>query len=675
MISGGQATSRWSLRQLIWICLGTITAVFFVSAASAVIAGGAVSRAMDQMNDRALPPQVRVLALGKAYLDQETGQRGFMLTGEQVSLDPYFAGKNAADRLVAELEDSLAGDGEASRRLNAVVAAARDWVNNAAEPQIAARRAGPIPQDQLTAMTLAGKGLFDDLRVRQSALQERTTELIAEQFDRVRAAQRLAATTQVVVALLLLAGVIVSDWLLRRMLTRPVARMLGDITAVAGGDYDRPISGSGLREVAVLASATETMRDGLRGLLIEKEHASKLRADAEVRYRILADNAVDVIAHLRERKVVWISQSAETAFGWPLEQWIGSDFGSRIYAGDIDAVVAILDETTHDTSSVARCRVYATEGGYRWVELRGKPYVDAEGNTDGMLAAARIVDEQVEAEQQLTASLERFEAVVANAPSAISVRDLGHRYTLVNDAFCQFFGEMSAGGVVGRFEDDVLSPDVVERSRRAEARLLVGESLVEEESISRGPETLSVMTQRFPLRNSVGAITELVTIRTDITHRKKAEQEAAERALWEKRIETAIGDGRLLVYSQPILDIATGETVAEELLVRLRDSDGEQIVPPGEFLPQCEQYGLITVIDRYMVGRAIDLVFRRSPLRAPASRAGLFLRSPKQSRWLRLRWPKHFPEACANWGAASLWTISGPATARLPNYAISLSTR
>ena len=55
-----------------------------------------------------------------------------------------------------------------------------------------------------------------------------------------------------------------------------------------------------------------------------------------------------------------------------------------------------------------------------------------------MLAAARIVDEQVEAEQQLKASLERFEAVVANAPSAISVRDLGHRYTLVNDAFANF---------------------------------------------------------------------------------------------------------------------------------------------------------------------------------------------------------------------------------------------
>ena len=456
-------------------------------------------------------------------------------------------------------------------------------------------------------MTLTGKGLFDELRERQSALRKRTTEVAAHQFDRIRAAQRLALVAQSVLALLLLAGVIFSDWLFRRMLTRPIARTLGDVTAVAGGDYDRTISSGGSREVAMLATATETMRGTLRKLLIEKENINRQRADAEVRYRILADNAVDVIAHLRGREVVWISKSAETAFGWPIEQWIGSDFSPRVHPDDIDTLMATLDEATHDTSAVARCRVYTADGGYRWVEFRGRPYLDPRGFADGMLAAARIVDEQVEAEQQLKASLERFEAVVANAPSAISVRDLGHRYTLVNDAFCQFFGRTSTGGVVGRFEDEILSPDVVERSRLAEARLLAGESLVEEESISRGPETIAVMTQRFPLRNSAGAITELVTIRTDITHRKKVEQEAAERAMWEKRVRNAIAEGRLLVYSQPILDIATRQTVAEELLVRLRDPDKEEILLPSEFLPQCEQHGLIPLIDRYMVERAIDL--------------------------------------------------------------------
>lgn len=80
-----------------------------------------------------------------------------------------------------------------------------------------------------------------------------------------------------------------------------------------------------------------------------------------------------------------------------------------------------------------------------------------------------------------------------------------------------------------------------------------------------------------------------------------------DRATWAERIGAAIVDGRLLVYSQPIVDIATRSAVDEELLVRLRAVDTDEILLPSEFLPQCEQHGLMPVIDRYMVGRAIDL--------------------------------------------------------------------
>lgn len=137
--------------------------------------------------------------------------------------------------------------------------------------------------------------------------------------------------------------------------------------------------------------------------------------------------------------------------------------------------------------------------------------------------------------------------------------------------------------------------------------LLAGESFVDEESIEVGREALSVVTQRFPLRNSAGAVTEVVTIRTDVTHRKNFEREAAERTEFEDRIWSAIAEGRLLVYSQPIIEIATGAPVGEELLVRLRAADSEVVLRPVEFLPECERFGLMPVIDRYMVGRAIAL--------------------------------------------------------------------
>lgn len=342
-----------------------------------------------------------------------------------------------------------------------------------------------------------------------------------------------------------------------------------------------------------------------RRLLVEKEQLSSQRADAEMRYRILADNSVDVIGHLRGREIVWISLSVEKAFGWPPERWIGSDLSSHIHPDDHDAVETALQAIAHGEAARARFRNNTVNGDYRWVEARGRPYVDADGKTDGVIFVTRIVEEQVETEQQLEAAKERFEAVAKNAPSAISVLDLEDRYTMVNESFCKLFGHEVVGDVIGRTEAEILSSDALERSRSATTRLLAGNGLVEEESINLGREAISVMTQRFPLRNSAGEIAELVTIRTDITHRKKIERESADRVLWAERIGTAIGNGRLLVYSQPIVDIATRETVEEELLVRL--SVGEEILPPSDFLPQCEEYGLMPMIDRFMVGRAIDL--------------------------------------------------------------------
>ncbi len=178
---------------------------------------------------------------------------------------------------------------------------------------------------------------------------------------------------------------------------------------------------------------------------------------------------------------------------------------------------------------------------------------------------------------------------------------------MVNAAFCQLFGYESTKDVIGRTEDEILPPDVLQRSRLAAPRLLAGDTSVEEESIQRGPDNTLSVTHRFPLRNAAGTITELVTIRTDITHRKKIEQEAAERAKWQDLVATAISEGRLAVYSQPIVDVATGETLEEELLVRLRTVDAEEILPPSAFLPQCQQHGLMPVIDQYMVSRAIEL--------------------------------------------------------------------
>jgi diguanylate cyclase (GGDEF)-like protein len=82
--------------------------------------------------------------------------------------------------------------------------------------------------------------------------------------------------------------------------------------------------------------------------------------------------------------------------------------------------------------------------------------------------------------------------------------------------------------------------------------------------------------------------------------------ERGHRLAWVDRIRDALSEDRLVLYAQPIVDLSSGEVAREELLIRMIDRDGTEI-PPSSFLPTAERFGLMAEIDRFVVGRGIEL--------------------------------------------------------------------
>jgi EAL domain-containing protein (putative c-di-GMP-specific phosphodiesterase class I) len=74
-------------------------------------------------------------------------------------------------------------------------------------------------------------------------------------------------------------------------------------------------------------------------------------------------------------------------------------------------------------------------------------------------------------------------------------------------------------------------------------------------------------------------------------------------------IRAALACDWLHVFSQPIVPLTDGKFASEELLVRIRDTDGD-LVPPAAFIPAAERYGLMPQIDRYVIDRAAALASR-----------------------------------------------------------------
>ena len=77
---------------------------------------------------------------------------------------------------------------------------------------------------------------------------------------------------------------------------------------------------------------------------------------------------------------------------------------------------------------------------------------------------------------------------------------------------------------------------------------------------------------------------------------------------WLQKLQSALKDGRFELVAQPIVPAvvsAAGGGPALEVLVRLRDETGREILP-AEFMRAAERYRLMGLIDRWVLEHALD---------------------------------------------------------------------
>jgi diguanylate cyclase (GGDEF)-like protein len=292
----GSMSQRLSLRLQIYVLVALIGLVFVVTMVASIMGRMAVGRSVSTLGETLMPIRIQSSELSRAYVNQETGQRGFLITGDPVTLEPYYFGTATIDRLVPELRQQLTKAPHADQLLDmfeAELSAAAAWKSQAADPQIAFQRAGDIPHAQLDQMVIEGKALFDKLRDRFRALNSRIDSLIAEQVEHVRSVLNTVHMMQLIAFgafIVSIVGIVIA---VRRLLTEPVSRLVRNVRAVADGDYDQPIGRAGPREISEIAAAVDDMRDKLERLArFDSVTGLANRAETMARFKSALENSM-----------------------------------------------------------------------------------------------------------------------------------------------------------------------------------------------------------------------------------------------------------------------------------------------------------------------------------------------------------------------------------------------
>jgi PAS domain S-box-containing protein len=201
------------------------------------------------------------------------------------------------------------------------------------------------------------------------------------------------------------------------------------------------------------------------------------------------------------------------------------------------------------------------------------------------------------------------------------------RYLRVNDAFCRLVGRTREALMELSFAD-LSHPDDIAAEKAAAGRVAdstLASFATEKRYLRPDGSEVWASLSITPVRDVDSAVDVLFGQMVDITERRAREvglRAQVDEIAWLGEISRAFEEDRFELHAQPIVALASGETVQRELLIRMRGNDGE-LIPPGAFLPAAEKYGAIRDIDRWVIARGAELAARGIDLEINISAASI----------------------------------------------------
>jgi signal transduction histidine kinase len=267
------ALRGWTLRARITaLCVAT-GMVLSALAALAALTAAQNDRQLDDVLNRASPMRSAGESLNTAYVDQETGIRGYAITGDQNSLEPYREGLADEQSRIAQIQTLLhPGDTAIRASLELVKQRAATWHREVADPVIAAVR-GQGPEAG-RALIAAGKtNDFGELRTAIADMQRQIQVLRTHSAIEARDSSQTLVAIQIAAAVIIILAGSALLLLLDRLVSRPVVELAEQVREVAAGQYDRQIASGGSPELTVLARDVDGMRRKIAAELAEVREA------------------------------------------------------------------------------------------------------------------------------------------------------------------------------------------------------------------------------------------------------------------------------------------------------------------------------------------------------------------------------------------------------------------
>ena len=404
--------------------------------------------------------------------DAETGQRGYLLTGEIRYLKPYENAIASIDQNLDELQELTANNPDQQQHITQL-SPLITFKQAELKETITLRQSQGYEAALRVVKTDRGKQAMEEIRAIVKVMEDEELQLLKQRSDEQQVQRTLLTILGSLIGVLSLAGAVL-------LLNRNV---------------------------------------------FQRRQSEKTLESTEQKFRQMAENIHEVFwmssADLSE--VLYISPAYQQIWGRTCESLYTNpkSFLEAIHPEDRERVIANLQQNIKTEFDI-EYRIIWQDGTVRWIWDRSVPIYNQVGEVYRRAGIAQDISDRKQAEQKI-----RFQSRLLDAvEQAVIATDLEGNIIYWNHYAEVLYG-WSAAEVMGRLVVDVVpAATTKEQAAKLMSRLQVGESWSGEFLVQRRDgTTFPAMVFDSPIYNEQGSLIGIVGVSVDITERKRAEEE------------------------------------------------------------------------------------------------------------------------------------------------------
>ena len=240
--------------------------------------------------------------MGSITLDlvnMETGQRGFLLSGQEASLQPFTDGQIVLTEDINSLSAyNYRSAGVTVDEIAAIQPAVTAWKTAAAEPEIEARREiNKFPKGMSDVIALidagTGKQFMDAIRVELGAFYDSEIALNTQRADEVEAAASSAQAIGIGIAVVSIVVMAAIGYLLSQNIANGVNAVARALQKIATGDLTAQVKVASTDEIGQMSQYYGEMQ----GYLTEKASVADSIAEGDISVEVSAKSERDTLGN------------------------------------------------------------------------------------------------------------------------------------------------------------------------------------------------------------------------------------------------------------------------------------------------------------------------------------------------------------------------------------------